>query len=63
MKVASNSFTLDQCGYQPDDNVTCNLTAHNTAGSSAEQTVVKTKSCTGKLVLSIVLLLTLYYCY
>ena len=59
VEVANNSFTHDYCGYQPDDSIRCNLTAHNTAGSSAVQTVVKTKSCAGKLFCSKVLLLTL----
>ena len=48
VKVANNTFTQDYCGYQPDDSIRCNLTAHNTAGSSLKQTVVKTKSCVDK---------------
>ena len=57
--MAINSFTLDQCGYQPDDNDTCSLIALNTAGSSLKQTTVKTKSCIGMLFCSILL----YYYY
>ena len=49
VKVANNTFTQDYCGYQPDDKVTCNLTAHNTVGSSLKQTVDITKSCASTL--------------
>ena len=49
VKVSNNSFTNDYCVYHSDDNFTCNLTAHNTAGPSAEQTVDITKSCASTL--------------
>ena len=57
VSLANTAFTHDFCGYQSDDSIRCDLTAHNTAGSSAKQTAVKTETCVGKLFLLFLMLL------